>query len=104
MHVHVDRFRRYIEKQHDGRVAVEVEGIAGAIRGVGEDAVLHQASVDEEELIAAAAETQTAGDEAEHRGVGDGRLNRLEMRRRFVADDLQYAIAGGAGGGEVEDG
>ena len=57
MHVHVDRFRRYIEKQHDGRVAVKVEGIAGAIRGVGEDAILHQASVDEEELIAAAAES-----------------------------------------------
>ncbi len=104
MHVHVDRFRRYVEKQHDGRVAVKVEGIAGAVRGMGEDPILHQASVDEEELIAAAAETQTAGDEAVHGDVGDGRLDRLEMRGRFVADDLQHAIAGRAGGGEIENG
>jgi hypothetical protein len=39
-----------------------------------------------------------------HGGIGDGRFDRLEMRRRFVADDLQYAIAGGAGGGEIEYG
>src|SRR5438046_7046287 len=62
MDVDVDDLRRHVEEEDDGRIAVEVEGLGGAVRGVRQHAVLHQAAVDEKVLMPAAAEAEAARD------------------------------------------
>ena len=54
MHVHVHRFRRQVEEQHEGGVALVVQDVLiGLAHGVHQHLVAHEAAVDEEILFVA---------------------------------------------------
>ena len=63
MDVDVDVLRIDMHEEDDRRMTFEVEGIAGAACGVREDAIFHEAAVDEEELVAARSVAEAARDE-----------------------------------------
>src|SRR5438309_906060 len=64
MDVDVDRLRIDFQEEHDRRMTVEVEGLRRAIRRVRQNAIAHETPIDEEELIAPAAEAKAARHEA----------------------------------------
>ena len=103
MHVHIDKLRIDVDEEDDGGMAVEVERVGAAVRGVRQDAVLHQPAVDEEELVAAAAEAETARDEAGGVNAVDRRVDLLEVRRGVVADDLHDPFAHRRRRREIDD-
>src|SRR5207248_6493252 len=90
MDVDIQRLRIDVEEEHDGRMAVEVERLCCAVRCVGQNPIADEAPVDEEELIASAAEAKATGHEAGGvRGVVT-LVNLLQIRRRFVAQNLNH--------------
>ena len=85
MDVDVDQLRLDLDEEDDGGMTVEVEVVGGAAGGMREHFVLHQPAVDEEVLIAAAAETKSARDVAGGVHAVDGHVDLFEKllaRRR----------------------
>jgi hypothetical protein len=60
---------------------------------MGQDAIAHQASIHEKELIAAASEAQSAGDESTGPNGPHLALDLGEVSIGFAADDLQDALS-----------
>src|SRR5216684_9159310 len=88
MNVDVDEVRLDVDEQHNGRMAVEVERFRSSVCRMRQHTVLDQPAIDEEELIAAAAEAKTARDEAGGVDAVDGDVDFFQKRGGFVADDL----------------
>src|SRR5207245_7040257 len=93
MDIHVDPDGIEIEKKDDRRMAVEVKRLRSAIRGVSENPVAHQASIDEKELIAAAPVANAASHVSRCARRVVGLVDFGEIRLRVVAEDLNDAIA-----------
>ena len=90
MHVHIDAFRRQIEKQHIRRIAVAVQHVfVSGAHGVRQQLVAHEAAIDEEILLvgAAAARGRQAGAAVD--GQRPGRFVERQMGRgKGLAQDL----------------
>src|SRR5437764_5179124 len=104
MDVDVDQLRLDLDEEHDGGMTVEVEIVGGAAGGVREDLVFHQPAVDEEVLIAAAAETESARDVAGGVDAVNGHVDFFEKLFGVVADDLRDTLAHRRRWREVDDG
>src|SRR6185369_15381809 len=102
MDVDVDEIRRDVDEEHDRGMSFEVECVGRARGGVGEHAIAHESPVDEEVLIAAAAEAKSARDETAGARAADLALEVDEMFAGLAADHLRHALARRARGGEVE--
>ncbi len=93
VHVHVHLFRRHVEEQHEGGVALVVQDVLiGLAHGVHQHLVAHEAAVDEEVLLVA-------------RGarVGGQGGDAVEVQRADLAFDVHRMLAefGAEDGGDA---
>src|SRR5438132_10925132 len=103
MDVDVDGRRLDFEKEHDRRVPVEIECLGRSIGGVGEHAIANEASVDEKELIAAAAEAKSARHIAARMCALDQLIDLRQVRLGIGAEDLNDARQRVGGGRQIEN-
>src|SRR5438046_8294219 len=93
MDVDVDELRRDVDEQHDGWMAAEIERVARACCGVRQYAIAYEPSVDEEVLIATAAETESPRDESARARRSELEFEIRQVRFGITADHLRDTFA-----------